>query len=74
MKRNTFISILLAIVGILILSLSFLTDSIMWAEIIDIIAWVFLWEAVDINMFKNKSLRIKQIRYLSFVEMKVDYK
>ena len=74
MKRNTFIAILLAITGILILALSFLTDSIMWAEIIDIIAWVFLWEAVDINVFKNKSLRIKQMRYLSFIEMKVDYK
>jgi len=46
----------------------------MWAEVIDIIAWVFLWEAVDISIFKNRSLRIRQVRYLSYIEMKVVYK
>lgn len=74
MKRNTFISIALAIIGVLVLALSFLTNSMMWAEVIDIIAWVFLWEAVDISIFKNRSLRIRQVRYLSYIEMKVVYK
>jgi len=74
MKRNTFISIALAIIGVLVLALSFLTSSMMWAEVIDIIAWVFLWEAVDISIFKNRSLRIRQVRYLSYIEMKVVYK
>lgn len=76
-KRNTYIAFALGLIGILILALAFVieykTGSFMWAEVIDIIAWVFLWEAVDISVFHNKSLRLKQMRYLSYISMDILY-
>lgn len=74
MKRNTFITILLSLIGILIISLSFLAASRVWSEVIAIIGWVFIWEAVHITAFQNRALRIKRMRYLSFIEMKISYK
>ena len=39
----------------------------------EIIAWVFLWEAVDIAVFENRSLRLKRLRYISYMSMKIEY-
>lgn len=78
LKRNSLISALLAFIGAVILALAFLIDNQtlnpLWSEIVDIIAWVFLWEAVDISAFKNKGLRLKKTRCLSFIAMNVEYK
>ena len=61
----------------MILSLALLLEyrvgSLIWAEVIDIAAWVFLWEAVDIGIFRNRELREKRLRYRSFMEMKIVY-
>lgn len=73
MKRNTIIAALLALTGFIILALAICVKNVVWAELIDIIAWVFLWEAVDINFFRNKSLRLKQRRYLSYITMNIIY-
>ena len=66
---------LLTIAGILVLSLAialqYLTDYQVWSEVIDIVAWVFLWEAVDISAFENRSLRNKYRRYQAFLNMKI---
>ncbi len=66
---------ILAITGILILSFSIFInykfDSVIWSEVIDIVAWVFLWEAVDIKFFKMRQMRLQRKRYLSFINMKV---
>ncbi len=40
---------------------------------IDIIAWVLLWEAVDIGVFETRSLRLKRRRFLAYLAMKVEY-
>lgn len=72
-KRNTLIAVLLSLAGLVILASGFCVKNAMWAELVDIIAWVFLWEAVDITFFRNKSLRVKQRRYLSYITMNVIY-
>ena len=77
LKRNNLIVLLLTIAGILTLSLriilEYTTKSLIWTEIIDIAAWVFLWEAVDIAVFGNKALRFKNKHYLSYMSMNIEY-
>ncbi|MBQ9121000.1 MAG: hypothetical protein IJY12_01400, partial [Clostridia bacterium] len=71
LKRNSFIVLILMWDGILVLAaaifLEYRRDSIIWSEVIDIMAWVFLWEAVDIAVFENRSLRLKRLRYMSYM-------
>lgn len=76
-KRNNLIVFLLTAAGVLtLLAEVFLlefTDYQIWAEMIDIVAWVLLWEAVDISIFRNKALRMKRKRYFSYISMKIEY-
>ena len=71
------IALLLTLAGVVALVAAFLiehqTANPIWTEVVDIIAWVFLWEAVDISAFKNRGLRLKRFRYLAFMSMKIEY-
>ena len=77
LRRNTWIAIILAIAGIIALFAAIIvemqTDSPIWTEVIDIIAWVLIWESVDITVFRNRELRVNCLRYISFISMKVEY-
>ena len=73
LKRNGIIILLLTIAGIITLAFAFRIDSNIWSEVVDIAAWVFLWEAVDIGVFRNRDLRLKRKRYLSYMSMKLEY-
>ena len=77
LKRNNIVSLIFFINGIIILAAQLLLEyrfnSVIWAEVIDIAAWVFLWEAVDIRVFGNRSLHLKNKRYLSYLSMKTEY-
>lgn len=76
-RRNAFLSLFLALSGIAVLFSIFLFADIIgdgvWNEVIDIIAWVFLWEAADLHFLESHSLRTKRKRYLSYMGMKVEY-
>ncbi|MBQ7353856.1 MAG: hypothetical protein IJW54_07655 [Clostridia bacterium] len=75
-KRNYIIAIIMALVGVLMLGFSIyfgVSEQMLVAEIIDISAWVFLWEAVDISILRNISLRVKRKRYLSYIGMNIEY-
>ena len=77
LKRNNIIAALLTILGIFVLVLQLFFEyklsNLIWSEFIDIVAWVLLWEAVDISAFENRSLRLKKQRYLSCISMKIEY-
>lgn len=77
LKRNGLIALFLALVGVITLAAAFFieyqTTSPIWTEVVDIIAWVFLWESVDISAFKNRELRVKRSRCLSFLSMNIEY-
>ena len=45
----------------------------MTQEVVDIFAWVFMWEAVDIFFLRCSALRIKEKRYLSLIDSKIDF-
>ena len=76
-KRNRFAVLILAIAGILVLAAKFIFDfrgvSPVWTSVVDIIAWVFLWEAVDIGVLEARVSSIKRRRYLSYLYMKIEY-
>lgn len=77
LKRNNVASLILALAGIfaliVALFLQYSFDSLIWAEVVDIAAWVFLWETVDIIFFKTRHLRNNQKRYASFINMNIEY-
>lgn len=76
LRRNRVLTFLFGVFGVLILAFSLFIDhrgNAIWSEVVDIVAWVLLWEAVDISVFENRSLRIKEKRYLSFIDMKIEY-
>ena len=77
LRRNTWIAIFLAIAGIIALFAAIVvelkTENPIWTEVVDIIAWVLIWESVDIMAFRNRELRVNCLRYLAFISMKVEY-
>lgn len=58
-KRNYILSGVLFIIGVLVFALLFILDYLfsnnlgMWNEVIDVIAWVFIWEAVDVAFIQK---------------------
>ena len=44
-----------------------------FTEIIDIFAWVFMWEAVDIFFLQCTMLNFKQKRYLRLYDSIIEY-
>ncbi len=77
LKRNIWIAVILAMMGILTLVLAHTVEatfnSVIWAEAIDIAAWVLLWESVDILAFKLRGLRLDAWRYQAFCAMPIEY-
>jgi len=70
LKINLKFSILTFIIGLFALALS-LTQLIighpLWAGTIDIFAWVFIWEAIDLFFFRRHQLKHQQYRNINFI-------
>ena len=58
LKKNAFISAILMAVGVLglaaVVLLSLFVDNAVIAEVLDIFAWVFVWEAVDLFFLERR--------------------
>lgn len=72
-KKNNIISIILFSIGLIILTFAIAFPNVIWSEVLDITAWVFLWETVDIMVFKNRYQKMQRYRYLSFLSMSIEY-
>ena len=76
-KRNRFAVLLLGIAGILVLAAELIFDyrvgNALWSSVIDIVAWVLLWEAVDIGVLEARVTAIKRKRFLACLSMKTEY-
>ncbi len=74
--RYRTIAVALAVLGLLTLALVTVLSfrSVIWSEALDIVAWVFLWEAVDIKMFRMREASLERKRCEAFCDMKVIYK
>ena len=73
LNLNRIIISILTLVGIIVLALAFQIENAVWSEVIDIAAWVLLWEAVDIGVFKNREINLRRQRYLAYMSMKIVY-
>lgn len=77
LRHNTIISLLLALAGILVLVVQFLVakvyDQAVLLEIINIVAWVFLWEACDQFFIERRKLRLKVYRYINITNCKLKF-
>ena len=76
-KRNRFAVLLLGITGIIVLAAELIFDyrvgNALWSSVIDIVAWVLLWEAVDIGVLEARVTAIKRKRFLAYLSMKTEY-
>lgn len=78
-KRNYFLAIILFFIGVLIFSLLFILDFLigdslgMWSEVIDVIAWVFIWEAVDITIIESLENKSDVVIAKNIVNSKVKF-
>lgn len=64
---------LLALGAVIALDFSSLRGEVL-SEVIDIFAWVFMWEAVDIFFFECLLLKMKQKRYRALSRCLVEYR
>ena len=77
LRRNLLLALILAAAGMLALLLAHLIDAHLgapyWMEMTDIVAWVFVWEAVDTLVFGSHEFRTQKRRCLAFMDMKIEF-
>ena len=77
MRRNAVQSVVMAAVGVVSLAGMVWAEKMgvsgIWIECMDIFAWVFVWEAVDLFFIERGMLRLKQKRLDAFMDMTVRY-
>jgi len=77
LKRNYILSGIFLFFGVIILAIALIleykTQNILWSEVVDVAAWVFLWEAVNIYAIENHGLRLQWRRYSSLSEISVEF-
>ena len=77
MHLNTIQAVIMFIIGVVALGVMIAGERLGWGEIwvecIDIFAWVFLWETVDVFCLERTALRRRAMRYLAFVNMNVTF-
>ena len=75
MRLNTIQSVVMCLIGLIALSFMILSENLgwgnLWVECIDIFAWVFLWETVDLFFLERAVIRRKAKRYWAFEKMEV---
>ena len=76
-KRLKKLALIMALVAVLALatmiSLELNGFSAVFLTVIEIFAWVFMWEAVDIFFLQCTLLHIKEKRCLSLIDSKIEY-
>lgn len=77
LRMKKLIGITFSIIGILVLAFMYICDRMdikaIWIECINIFAWVFIWEAVDILFIERKALLLKERRLSTFITMPIYY-
>lgn len=76
-KKLRLISLIMGLIGVAALAamilLNVFTEHEILAEVIDIFAWVFVWEAVDIAFLQCTLIGMKQKRYLALVDSVIEF-
>lgn len=76
LKRNSILSIVMTIIGILVFAANILLSHFGVFEIIttvlDVVAWVFVWEAVDIFFFRRAELKHQKLKSAQLLTAEVE--
>lgn len=77
LRQNLFVSLVMALVGLVALAVmvtfSILEKHPIVSEALDIFAWVFLWEAVDLFFLERSVLRRKRTRFLRLIDAQIRF-
>lgn len=78
LKENLKISLLMLIIGVIVLSaylvLEYIGQYHILASVIDIMAWVFIWESIDLYFIRRKGLKLDKLRFYSLYDSKITFK
>lgn len=76
-RRNRFVTLWLGFAGVFALAVELLyayfIGNALWSSVMEIVAWVLLWEAADIGLLETRVLSIKRKRFLAYLSMKIEY-
>lgn len=77
LKRNTVLTVCMTITAALIFALAvvldkFGVDSVI-LNMIDVVAWVFMWEAADIFFFRRSELKLKRLISFNIIRSKITF-
>jgi hypothetical protein len=76
-KKNRFAVGMLTALGIIVLAIAIAISSLpfgqVWSEVVNIVAWVLVWEAVDIGVFHSRGLRHEKLLLLRLISAKIEY-
>ena len=75
LMRDYIIAGILAVVGILVLVLAIFLEyhSTIWSEVVDIIAWVFIWESVYLAFLETRKLKYNNRKCIAYISMNIEY-
>lgn len=75
LKKKTITSAIFAVIGIIALIFMLASEKIgiseVWKECIDIFAWVFIWEAVDLFFIERAAISLRLKRYKNFARAEI---
>lgn len=78
LKRNALASLIMLILGIMVFTTIIILNSYnaqtILLNVLDVVAWVFIWEAVDLFVFKRTALKKEHIINLKLLTAKFTFK
>ncbi len=77
LKRNAVLSLIMLFIGIVIFSaiiiLTAINQNALVLNVLDVVAWVFIWEAVDLFAFKRAELNSEQLLNLKLLNTEITF-
>ncbi|MGN0814615.1 MAG: hypothetical protein ACI4MH_05235 [Candidatus Coproplasma sp.] len=78
LKRNMLLSIIMLFIGAVIFSVAITLEHIgftlLWLDILDVAAWVFVWESVDLFVLQRPALRTELLMYYKLISAEIIFK
>lgn len=76
-RKNRSLTFVMAITAAMIFALALIlqnngTEAVI-LNMLDVTAWVFMWEAVDIFAFRTSLLKIRRMRYLRIIKSEISF-
>ena len=76
-RKNTVQTVIMTAIAAIIFTLAVVLDAhgaeSVLLNMIDVVAWVFMWEAADIFVFQRSVLRLKRLRAFGIIRSKITF-